>query len=189
LRIIAGCLKGKPLNAPAGLLTRPVTDRIKESLFNIWQDEMEGAAFLDLFAGSGSMGLEAFSRGAAQVVMVEHSWPAVKAIRANLSRCGAETAIRVLTEDIFAALQRLEQEGAVFDFVFIDPPFAEPALVTETLDALAAGALAQDAQVIIRAHSSQPEPKISTGLTPRRTKRYGESTVYFYYWGGIKEDE
>jgi 16S rRNA (guanine(966)-N(2))-methyltransferase RsmD len=180
LRIISGRLKGRQLQAPAGYETRPITDRIKESLFNIWQTDIVGAVFLDLFAGSGSVGIEAFSRGARRVVMVERSDTAVQALQANMDRCQMSARASVLNMDVFQALDVLERQGERFTLVFVDPPFTEPELAPQVLRRVARKNLARRGQVVIRARSGRNLPEGFGCLRQVRSRRYGESTLYFY---------
>jgi 16S rRNA (guanine(966)-N(2))-methyltransferase RsmD len=184
LRIIAGQLKGKRLQAPAGYETRPITDRIKENLFNIFQLELEGAAFLDLFSGSGSVGIEAISRGAHRVVMVERSVPALKALQANLDNCAVAGQALVLAEDVFLALNRLENQGERFTHTFIDPPFTEPELALRVLTELSQRELASAGKIVIRVQSGQVLPECFDRLERYRVSRYGESTLHFYMFQG-----
>lgn len=121
MRIITGSARGKRLQAPAGLHTRPTTDRVKESVFNIIQWDLEGRRVLDLFGGSGQLGLEALSRGAAACVIVDGDKNARKIIEANIKSCGFEDRCRLVQGDAFAFLQR--QEKGSFHVIFLDPPY------------------------------------------------------------------
>ena len=180
MRIIAGQLKGKHLKAPNGLETRPITDRIKENLFNIWQQNIMGVAFLDLFAGSGSVGIEAISRGADLVVMVEKAFSAAKIIEANLKSCHIESKVEVLCLDVFQALEYLEQVGRTFDIVFLDPPFKQPALAEKALTHISGLHLAKEGQVVIRVQSNHKLAERFGDLEKVRMVQYGESTLYFF---------
>lgn len=122
MRVIAGKAKRMPLKTIPGLSTRPTTDRIKETLFNMMQDYVYGSRFLDLFSGSGAIGIEALSRGAAEAVFVENNRQAVECIKANLSFTKLEKHGRVISGDVFYALTRLEAE-APFSIIFMDPPY------------------------------------------------------------------
>ena len=122
MRIIAGSKRRLRLKTLDGKDIRPTTDRIKETLFNITQDEVPGSYFLDLFAGSGQIGLEAVSRGARYAVFVEQSKKAAECIRANIEHTKSEQECRLLTMDVFAALRSLEGRYQ-FDIIFMDPPY------------------------------------------------------------------
>ncbi|MCR4400694.1 MAG: 16S rRNA (guanine(966)-N(2))-methyltransferase RsmD, partial [Syntrophomonadaceae bacterium] len=125
MRVIAGKAKGRKLKAPAGLDTRPMTDRIKESLFSILGARVPGSRVLDLFAGSGAVGIEALSRGAAWAVFVDRDARAVGVLKENLGTCGMDPAAEVYRSDVQRALQVLEERGCRFDLVFLDPPYAQ----------------------------------------------------------------
>lgn len=147
MRVIAGRARGTQLRAPSGESVRPTGDRLRESLFAVLEPWLEGAAVLDLFAGSGALGIEAWSRGAATCVFVDRGRPALAALRENLRRCRAPG--RVLARDWRAALAELSSEAARFDLVFLDPPYAF-AGIAEVLESLAArGVLSPGALVAV----------------------------------------
>ncbi len=131
MRIIAGSLKGRKLKGFKGDAIRPTSDRARETLFNIIGSSIEGASFLDLFAGSGAVGIEAISRGASQVVFVDSSPASVKLILLNTNICGIELADRLSSEAIFLlikkdarkAITELAGGKKTFDFIFLDPPY------------------------------------------------------------------
>ena len=134
MRVIAGKCRSLPLQAPAGTDTRPTTDRIKETLFNILMPFIPGARFLDVFAGSGGIGIEALSRGASSVVLVEKSGYAASVIKGNLNKLhlSEDDDIRLMKSGYDAALNALADEGRKFDVIFMDPPYrmAHKAAVT-----------------------------------------------------------
>ena len=120
MRVIAGSARRLLLKAPEGMDTRPTTDRIKETLFNMIQDELYHCHFLDLFSGSGGIGIEALSRGGELAVFVENSPKAVEVIRSNLKTTHLEDRAMVMNCDVQTALNRLEERGMSFDFIFMD---------------------------------------------------------------------
>lgn len=122
MRIIAGSRRSLPLKAPKGIDTRPTQDRTKETLFNILRDDVYDARFLDLFAGSGAIALEALSRGARHAVMVENAREAVSCIRQNISFTRFEDCAELMECDVLTALKRLEFQPP-FDIIFMDPPY------------------------------------------------------------------
>ena len=122
MRIIAGRLRGRKIKAPKGLATRPVLARVREALFNILGD-MEGLRFLDLYAGTGAIGIEALSRGAQTVVFVERGSLQCRIIRENLASDEKDAVI--IRSDVRRALKKIKNEGLVFDFVFADPPYGK----------------------------------------------------------------
>lgn len=124
MQIISGIYKSRKILAPKGEKTRPTSGRLREALFNICQDEIEGADFLDLFAGSGGMGLEALSRGAEHAVFVDNDREAIKCIRSNLTAFGIERNVEVIYSDVFDAMKKLAKKGCQYDFIYADPPYA-----------------------------------------------------------------
>lgn len=133
MRIISGKYKGHPLVSFHASHIRPTTDRVKESLFNIWRNEIEGARVLDLFSGTGSLGLEALSRGAASVHFVDAHPKSIQILRQNLAKLKVSEEHRVQTQDVFQFLKKYNE--AAFDLIFIDPPFTE-AIADEVMIAL-----------------------------------------------------
>lgn len=123
MRVIAGSARRCNLISPAGLSTRPTTDRIKETLFNILQGEIPDARFLDLFSGSGGIGIEALSRGSKHCVFVENGREALNCIKTNLKNTGLSDRSQVMAMDAMQALRRLDQSAQPFDIVFMDPPY------------------------------------------------------------------
>lgn len=122
MRIIAGSKRSLPLKAPKGMNTRPTQDRTKETLFNVLQNDVYGARFLDLFSGSGAIALEALSRGASYAVMVENAKEAISCIRENISFTGFGDCAELMECDVLTALKRLDGQPP-FDIVFMDPPY------------------------------------------------------------------
>lgn len=123
MRVIAGSARHLTLKTIEGMDTRPTTDRIKETLFNMLQYQVAGSRFLDLFAGSGGIGIEALSRGAAEAVFVEQNPRAVSCIKENLKTTRLEDRAMVMAMDVLSALKRLEGRSGPFDFIFMDPPY------------------------------------------------------------------
>ncbi len=123
MRVIAGKARRLALKTIEGQDTRPTTDRIKETLFNMIQGDMPGCCFLDLFSGSGAIGIEALSRGAELAVMLEQNPRAAECIRENLKTTKLEDNAIVMNCDVMTGLGRLEEKGHVFDFIFMDPPY------------------------------------------------------------------
>lgn len=123
IRVISGIYKGKRLKKVPGAVVRPMPDKLKESLFNIIQDEVRGSIFLDGFAGTGSVGIEALSRGAKRAVFIDEYYPAIKAIKMNLERCGAEERGLLIRKEFNRAVIQLSKEKVKFDVIFLDPPY------------------------------------------------------------------
>lgn len=173
MRVIAGTARGVPLRAPRGAGTRPVTDRVKETLFGILGDRVPGARVLDLYAGSGALGIEALSRGAAHAAFVERGREAVASIRHNLERTGLAAQASVHAGDVMRYLRNAE---ARFDLVFLDPPYAERAILAplERLVPL----LAPGAGVVVK-HFWRTEVPVPPGLARWRERRFGETALTF----------
>src|SRR5699024_10087983 len=114
----------------------PITSKIKESLFNIWQTKIKGAFFLDLFAGSGSMGIEALSRGAEKVIFVEKNRSTVEVIKKNLAVCGFHDGYELYRDDVFRRINWLSQRQDKFDIVYLDPPFTKPEIFVPVIESL-----------------------------------------------------
>lgn len=123
IRVISGAYKGIRLKKVPGSVVRPMPDKLKESLFNIIQDEVKGTVFLDGFAGTGSVGIEALSRGAKLAVFIDEYYPATKIIKHNLQKCGAEEKGLIVRKEFNRAVIQLSKEEMEFDIVFLDPPY------------------------------------------------------------------
>ncbi len=151
MRVIAGTARRLQLVTPKGMETRPTTDRIKETLFNILQNDLPGSRFLDLFAGSGGIGIEALSRGAAEAVFVDNSKEAFSCIRENLTRTHLADKAMVLGQDCASAIHALDAKKKQFDIIFMDPPYQLGA-EKEVLTAIADSDIADEyTQIIIEA--------------------------------------
>lgn len=147
MRVIAGKARRLPLKTVAGTETRPTTDRIKETLFNMLQDDLEGCRFLDLFSGSGGIGIEALSRGAKEAVFVENDRKAAACIADNLKFTKLEKEARVMCCDVLTALRKLETEKA-FGLIFMDPPY-ERGLEEQVLRYLSTSSTADEETLVI----------------------------------------
>lgn len=177
MRIIAGRFGSRRIHPPKGADTRPTLDQTRESMFNVLQGEPEGARVLDLFAGSGALGLEALSRGAAFSVFCDKSREAVTVLQTNISALGVGGESRVLAEDCLAALDRLASEEDCFDLVFLDPPYAQDAgAVMEKIVALN---LLTSNGVIVLERDAKTALIIPEGLRTKRSKVYGRTALDF----------
>ena len=184
MRVIAGTLRRRVLEAPAGVDTRPTSDRLRETLFNVLSPRIEGARFLDLYAGSGAVGIEAASRGAAKVVLVERAAPALRVLRANLENLGLRNDVRVEAVSVAGFLRRgRPSDAAQFDLVFLDPPYdaaPEYELALGLLGGEARGLLAEDALVIAE-HRRKTSLKDRYGdLARSRLLGQGDAALSFY---------
>jgi 16S rRNA (guanine966-N2)-methyltransferase len=133
MQIISGQYKSRKLLAPKGQHTRPTSGRLREALFNICQAEIKDATFLDLFAGSGAMGIEALSRGAKRVVFVDNNRESIRCIQANLIALKIEKNSEVIHMDVFEAMKKLAKRGVIFDVIYADPPYNQTTSVNNSL--------------------------------------------------------
>jgi|SRR5688572_24640451 len=185
MRVIAGQfrsrqLKGKP---PAGI--RPTSDKLRETLFNVLGPRVQGATFLDGFAGMGGVGIEAISRGARFVYFVDHSRKACAIIRENLASLEVTEGFRVLETDLAKTLDLFEGEGVTFDIVFLDPPYEREVLYTEGLLAFGTRPLLNEGAVLVMEHSKRVDLEEIAGTLMRyRVLTQGDSTLSFYRAGG-----
>jgi len=185
MRIISGSARRVNLTAPKGLYTRPTADMAKESLFNIISAEIRGTQFLDLFCGSGAIGLEALSRGAKEAVFVENFKPAIAATLQNLEKTKLTQHAQLLEMSVEKAIDKLDISGCSFDIIFLDPPY-DTNLLTQTLNHLAKTHLLCETGIIIaETDSGAYEP--SQVLAPSvfelsDTRTYGRTCFLFYKW-------
>lgn len=172
MRVIAGKARSLKLMTPPGMDTRPTTDRTKETLFNILQPEIGGARFLDLFSGSGAIGIEALSRGAAFAVFVEKDRAAAECIKKNLAFTKLGDNGQILRKDVGAALKSLEK-GAPFDLIFMDPPYGR-GLERQVLEYLAhSSLLAEEGTVVVEASLETPFDHVQDlGFQVIKIKKY-----------------
>ncbi|RLP85213.1 16S rRNA (guanine(966)-N(2))-methyltransferase RsmD [Micromonospora sp. BL4] len=181
-RIVAGTLGGRRIAAPPGAGTRPTSDRVREALFSALQAEadLDGARFADLYAGSGAVGLEALSRGARHVLLVESDPRAARVIRENVAALRAGSAVRLVTGKV-ATVLAAGPDGGPYDVVFADPPYAVPdAEITALLTALVDGGwLVGDALVVVERSSRTGPVEWVDGITAERSRRYGETTLWY----------
>jgi 16S rRNA (guanine966-N2)-methyltransferase len=189
MRVIAGKYRGCPLRSLNGKDTRPTSDRLRETLFNVLTASnpaaLEGTVWMDLFAGTGAVGIEALSRGAQQVFFVENSVPATKVIEQNLQSLKIADGYRILRDDLAGILWRLQREHVTADIVFIDPPYRMQDAYERTLTALADSSLVWAMSLVIAEH----EKKFNLGAefsSLRRVRRLtqGNSALSFYRIGG-----
>ncbi len=171
MRVIAGSRRGSTLVAPRGRATRPTPERVREALFSILVG-VEGARVLDLFAGSGALGIEALSRGAAQATLVDSSYAAVAAIRRNLQ--SLELACEVHRQPARIYLQRARALAHQYDLVFLDPPYRHTSTLGRELSVALAPVLAPDARVVVESDRRMP---LGLDLTLLDERRYGDTLI------------
>jgi 16S rRNA (guanine(966)-N(2))-methyltransferase RsmD len=178
-RIIAGTGKGRRLRTPKGDATRPTGARVRQTLFDILAPRLRGCRFLDAFAGNGGVGLEALSRGAARVVLVDQSRAAIDAIRENVQAvAGAPGAVQVFHQDTRVALGALADQGVRFDVVYLDPPYESP--LYEPLIEESEHVLAESGLVIAEHFHKRALPETIGRLARTRSVRIGDHKLTFY---------
>ena len=185
MRVIAGQLRSRVLRSLPGTDIRPTADRLRETLFNVLAagnpSALEGTTWLDLFAGSGAVGIEAISRGAAKVHFVESSAAAVSLIRQNLKALGIDSGFQVLQQEVARALPKFSSSGVTADFVFLDPPYRKEGAYQQTLALLAASPLMTAATIIIAEHQKRFDPGDQFAELKRyRNLTQGDAALSFY---------
>lgn len=181
MRVIAGKARGRALVAPEGKSTRPITAKIKEALFSIWQGQIADSHFLDLFAGSGSIGIEAISQGAKNVVFVEQDRKAVDIIKKNLAVCHFTDGYELYQDDVFRRISWLKGRGYRFDIIYLDPPFTVDEIFLPVMEALSdAGILTGEGMIAIRTRKEKRMPDEIGVLRKSKLKTYGISCIHFY---------
>ena len=182
MRIIAGSARGRSFDAPQGRDTRPTLDRVKEAIFGSIQFQVPGAVVLDLFSGSGNMGLEALSRGAAEAICVDASCACAALIRKNGEKLGLSEGLQVQNTDYGAALSALTAQGKQADIVFLDPPYASGYAADAVQRIFREGILKRGGTVIVEHAWDQP-PELGDGpWQVSRVKKYGVCGVTTLIW-------
>jgi len=181
MRVIAGRARGFRLETAPGHAVRPTADRVREALFSILGNRVAGGAFVDLYAGSGAVGLEALSRGARHATFVERDRAALKALSSNLRRCGFEGQARVIGAPVIATLRGGALAGGDYDIAFLDPPYRSEETAT-ALGLVAAGkGILSGGGVVVLEHGRSWGPPGSAGsLSLSRTALYGDTALSFY---------
>ncbi|HSA92485.1 MAG TPA: 16S rRNA (guanine(966)-N(2))-methyltransferase RsmD [Terriglobales bacterium] len=185
MRVIAGRFRSRKLAAPRGLKVRPTSDRLRETLFNVLATAkgpvLEGSVWLDLYAGTGAVGIEALSRGAALVHFVESARQPAECIRANLGALDVREGFEVQEREVLPALRRLDAQGVICDYVFLDPPYRDAEAYAQALGFLAGSRLLGPASVVIAEHDRHFDPGDAVGRLRRfRRLEQGDAVLSFY---------
>ncbi len=180
MRVISGKYKGRKLRGPEGLELRPTGDRLKESLFNILGQGVAGGVVLDVFGGTGAIGIEALSRGAGEVVYIESSAAGHRLIQRNLDLCGIETGYRILQEDVFAALRLLARQGFKATLAFFDPPYDWKPYRDLLEITFGRGILLPSGRAVIEHHRKAALPESGDAYQRTRIVRQGDHCLSFY---------
>jgi 16S rRNA (guanine966-N2)-methyltransferase len=189
MRVIAGKYRGRPLRSLRGADIRPTSDRLRETLFNVLTagnpEALQGTVWMDLFAGTGAVGIEALSRGARQIYFVETAAPAAKLIEQNVKSLGIADGYKILRDDLPGILWRLKRERVAADVVFLDPPYRMRDAYEQTLTALADSSLVWAMTLVIAEHEKKFDPGAEFGSLRRiRLLVQGDTALSFYRIGG-----
>lgn len=188
MRIIGGAARGRRIRAPRGSAIRPTTDRVREALFDILPRDLAGMRVLDLFAGSGSLSLEALSRGAASALLVDESAEAARLMRRNLEALGFTDRARVWPQPVGKALRRLSEEGAAYDAIFLDPPY-DRGWADKALTLVGGNRTLRAGGVAVAEHSARETVGERYGeLVRRDLRRYGDTALSFFEVGRGEQD-
>ncbi|ASA21295.1 16S rRNA (guanine(966)-N(2))-methyltransferase RsmD [Paenibacillus donghaensis] len=189
MRVVSGSAKGRPLKSVPGNGTRPTTDKVKEALFSMIGPYFEGGAVLDLFAGTGGLGIEALSRGMDSAVFVDMEHKSIETVRANLKAARVEEQAEVYRNDAARALGALAKRGRSFDLVFLDPPYRLKHGDELMLKMAAAQLLNEDAIVVLEHESGYDYPAEFPGFSRTRQAIYGETTISIYKYEAAAPEE
>ena len=180
MRVVAGSARGRKLKAPRGMETRPTADRVKESIFNVLSSRLIATRVLDLFAGTGSLGIEALSRGADHAVFVEDNPRVIQIIRENVEAAGFVEKATVLRREAIGAIAEFQRSGEKFDLAFADPPY-QKGWVSRVMQAMAAGPILAPGGVLVLEHTRrEPAPQLVGALVLSRQLTYGDTVVSLY---------
>ncbi|MCC7417502.1 MAG: 16S rRNA (guanine(966)-N(2))-methyltransferase RsmD [Acidobacteria bacterium] len=182
MRVIAGTHKGRRLQAPTWSGLRPTSDRLRETLFDILAPRVVGARVLDVYAGTGAIGIEALSRGAASAVFVEQDRRARALIARNLAHCGIAEGCAIIQSSAERALDELRARGAAFDLILLDPPYADSDTQITTVLTPSAALLAPDGLVVLEHARRRQLPTRIGPLAQTRLVAAGDSALAFYAW-------
>ncbi len=183
MRIIGGDLKGRKLRPIRGMTIRPTSDRLRESIFNILGDRVVDAVVLDLFAGTGALGIEALSRGARCAVFVDRFRTALSAVTDNLRHCGMEASARVIRWDIARGLSCIRDHQPPFALVFMDPPYRQKLVQPALAHLVESRSLSPEGQIVVEHSVGEAPPESPAALVLSDQRRYGKSLVSFYNCG------
>src|SRR5262249_20161661 len=163
MRVIAGKFRSRKISAPVGTATRPTSDRLRETLFNVLAPALPNSVWIDLFAGTGAVGIEAISRGASMVHFVESSSRAVQAIRRNLADLEIQEGFEIVDREAVPALHTLQGRGIACDFCFLDPPYRKMADYDQVLTLLSGSSILKPCALVIAEHDKHFDPGESFG--------------------------
>ncbi len=186
MRVISGKARGHKLKPPEGMDIRPTSDRVKESIFNIIQNYIMDSIVVDLFAGTGNLGIESLSRGAEKAYFVDQSRNSINIIKYNLEKTRLISSSEIITTDVLSGIRRLVGQGVKADVIFMDPPYNK-GLITQTLDLIVENKLLKTSGIIVVEHDKNDDiPEEMTQLICTRKNNYGNTNISFYQ---LREDK
>ena len=179
MRIIAGGYKGRIIEMPDGI--RPTSDKVRESLFEILKNRIEGASFLDLYSGSGAVGIEALSRGAKKVVFVDNNRNCISVLKANLAKLGiSESSYDIYIKDCINGIKTLQRSGSCFDTVFLDPPYYMDLAKNTLIELSGCDILTPNALIIAEVFKKEGLPEESGVFKKIRSSKYSDTLLEFF---------
>lgn len=184
MRIITGRARGLQLTVPKNMDVRPTADRVKESLFNIIGCRIIGARVLDLFAGTGNLGLESWSRGAKAITFIDESRESLRLVNSNIAKCRAEKDCTVLKGNAVQVAQRLYDQGNRYEFIFCDPPYNKGWIEAMLKVLETCPLLVEDGYLVIERSAHNQLPQLPSGYEIVRSSRYGETIIDFLNFSG-----
>lgn len=187
MRVIAGKFRGLRLHAVPGRATRPTTDKVKESLFNIIGPYFDGGSSLDLYAGTGGLSIDAVSRGINHATLIDRQYAAIKTIKQNIALTHAQDAFTVIKMDATKALKMLAEQEAVFQLIFLDPPYAKQQIVKNLQQMMALHLLADQALIVCETNQETKLPGQIPGFKLRGRHEYGITVLTVYQYQGGRE--
>ena len=184
MRIITGRARGLQLNTPKNFDVRPTADRVKESVFNIIGSKIIGTKVLDLFAGTGNLGLESWSRGAEAITFIDESNESLRLVQNNIAKCRADKDCTVIKGNAVNVIDRLHKQGQLFDFAFCDPPYNK-GWIEKIINALVTSpVLNQGGYLVVERAVHEAIDNLPTAFELVRSEKYGETIVDFIYYNG-----
>ncbi|WP_146552251.1 16S rRNA (guanine(966)-N(2))-methyltransferase RsmD [Rummeliibacillus sp. SL167] len=180
MRVISGERKGMPLKAVSGMTTRPTTDKVKESLFNILGPYFDGGIVLDLFAGSGGLGIEALSRGMDKAIFIEKDGRAFQNLKENIAKCRYEECTEAYRNDASRALKILMKKETQADLIFLDPPYKKHQYYEMVKDIVANGIISKDGTIVCEHDTETVLPDAFFNFHKVREEKYGGTIITFY---------
>lgn len=180
MRVISGELRGRKLEKLEGMSIRPTSDRVKESLFNMFGVRIYDSIFLDLFAGTGGIGIEAYSRGAAEVVFIDVDAKSIQVLKGNLQKLNIIDKVEVYNTDYINAISKLTGDNRSFDIIFMDPPYLKDYEKNALLLVSEKDLLKKDGIIVVEHETSDKMPEKAGKLTIVRQKKYGKTMLTFY---------